>query len=339
MITPALRPFLHLLLLHTALLFSIASQANASTEAPAQSEDSWTINMQSAEIRDFIEQISSISGQTFIIDPRVKGQVTVIAQQPMNIAEVYKLFLSVMSTHGFAVMPQGNQLSIIPSSEAKTTAGSRGNLETRVLQVQHGAANDLLPLGYEVVIFEQWDKPGGLMRTNIPSFRLPEAVLAEEIGYIEGMGAEIRRRLELQASNERRAWLINRLALTMPEGSFVASGAWGRALAGLRGTRETRLDFAIDTEDAGKLLDRLGHAGSRHLAQRPYPGLPGLPGQEPPGGHVLQELQGIPGARHGHPQSRGETGGQKQWAARAAGGDGGPGAGDHGGRSLVAGLG
>ncbi len=53
-------------------------------------------------------------------------------------------------------------------------------------------ANDLLPLGYEVVVFEQWDKPGGLMRTNIPAFRLPEAVLAEEIGYIEGMGAEIR---------------------------------------------------------------------------------------------------------------------------------------------------
>jgi NADPH-dependent glutamate synthase beta subunit-like oxidoreductase len=53
-------------------------------------------------------------------------------------------------------------------------------------------ANDLLPLGYEVVIFEQWDKPGGLMRTNIPAFRLPESVLAEEIGYITGMGAEIR---------------------------------------------------------------------------------------------------------------------------------------------------
>jgi NADPH-dependent glutamate synthase beta subunit-like oxidoreductase/ferredoxin len=53
-------------------------------------------------------------------------------------------------------------------------------------------ANDLLPLGYEVVIYEQWDIPGGLMRTNIPAFRLPETVLAEEIGYITGMGAEIR---------------------------------------------------------------------------------------------------------------------------------------------------
>jgi NADPH-dependent glutamate synthase beta subunit-like oxidoreductase len=53
-------------------------------------------------------------------------------------------------------------------------------------------ANDLLPLGYEVVILEQWEMPGGLMRTNIPAFRLPETVLAEEIGYITGMGAEIR---------------------------------------------------------------------------------------------------------------------------------------------------
>jgi ferredoxin len=53
-------------------------------------------------------------------------------------------------------------------------------------------ANDLLPLGYEVVILEQWDMPGGLMRTNIPAFRLPESVIDEEIGYITGMGAEIR---------------------------------------------------------------------------------------------------------------------------------------------------
>jgi hypothetical protein len=52
-------------------------------------------------------------------------------------------------------------------------------------------ANDLLPLGYEVVVLEQWDKPGGLMRTNIPAFRLPETVIDEEIGYITGMGAEI----------------------------------------------------------------------------------------------------------------------------------------------------
>jgi NADPH-dependent glutamate synthase beta subunit-like oxidoreductase/ferredoxin len=53
-------------------------------------------------------------------------------------------------------------------------------------------ANDLLPLGYEVVIFEKNTRPGGLMRTNVPSFRLPAHVLDEEIAMIVDLGAEVR---------------------------------------------------------------------------------------------------------------------------------------------------
>jgi formate dehydrogenase (NADP+) beta subunit len=53
-------------------------------------------------------------------------------------------------------------------------------------------ANDLMPLGYEVVMFEKYDRPGGLMRTNIPAFRLPESVLMDEINQILDMGVEIR---------------------------------------------------------------------------------------------------------------------------------------------------
>jgi NADPH-dependent glutamate synthase beta subunit-like oxidoreductase len=53
-------------------------------------------------------------------------------------------------------------------------------------------ANDLMPLGYEVTIFEQYGEPGGLMRTNIPSFRLPHTVLNEEIGMIVGMGVDLK---------------------------------------------------------------------------------------------------------------------------------------------------
>lgn len=52
-------------------------------------------------------------------------------------------------------------------------------------------ANDLAPMGYECTIFEKFDKPGGLMRTNIPAFRLPEDVLMEEIGYILDMGVDL----------------------------------------------------------------------------------------------------------------------------------------------------
>ncbi|HEY0708173.1 MAG TPA: FAD-dependent oxidoreductase [Polyangia bacterium] len=53
-------------------------------------------------------------------------------------------------------------------------------------------ANDLAPCGYEVTIFEKLGNPGGLMRSNIPSFRLPERVLDDEIGTILGMGVDIR---------------------------------------------------------------------------------------------------------------------------------------------------
>ncbi len=53
-------------------------------------------------------------------------------------------------------------------------------------------ANDLMPIGYSVTIFEQFDKPGGLMRSNIPSFRLPEEVLMEETSMILDMGVDIR---------------------------------------------------------------------------------------------------------------------------------------------------
>jgi formate dehydrogenase (NADP+) beta subunit len=53
-------------------------------------------------------------------------------------------------------------------------------------------ANDLMPLGYEVTIFEQYGEPGGLMRTNIPSFRLPGDVLNEEIDMIVAMGVDLK---------------------------------------------------------------------------------------------------------------------------------------------------
>src|SRR6478735_1901386 len=53
-------------------------------------------------------------------------------------------------------------------------------------------ANDLMPLGYSVTVFEQFAVPGGLMRTNIPSFRLPAEVLNEEIATIVEMGVELK---------------------------------------------------------------------------------------------------------------------------------------------------
>ena len=63
-------------------------------------------------------------------------------------------------------------------------------------------ANDLRPLGYEVTIFEALDTTGGLMRTNIPQFRLPPDVLDEEIGYILDMGVDLKLNHRIESMKE-----------------------------------------------------------------------------------------------------------------------------------------
>jgi len=93
-------------------------------------------------------------------------------------------------------------------------------------------ANDLLPLGYEVVIFEQYATAGGLMRTNIPSFRLPAEVLDEEIGYIVGMGADLRLGTPVASLRE----LLERGGF---DAVFVGSGAPKGKELDLPGRRDT----------------------------------------------------------------------------------------------------
>jgi formate dehydrogenase beta subunit len=79
-------------------------------------------------------------------------------------------------------------------------------------------ANDLMPLGYQVTIFEQFGEPGGLMRTNIPSFRLPHTVLNEEIAMITGMGVD----LKLNTAVKSLRTLLNEGGF---DAVFVGSGA------------------------------------------------------------------------------------------------------------------
>jgi NADPH-dependent glutamate synthase beta subunit-like oxidoreductase len=78
-------------------------------------------------------------------------------------------------------------------------------------------ANDLMPLGYQVAIFEKLDRPGGLMRTNIPAFRLPASVLDEEVNMILDMGVDIRYRSPVTS--------LKNLVAERFDAVFVGSGA------------------------------------------------------------------------------------------------------------------
>ncbi len=151
---PTSRSYVPAVLLSLALGIQAAhaedSGRNAFVPAGNQQEAHWTINLKDADIREFIDQISEITGETFVVDPRVKGQVSVVSKAQLSLSEVYQLFLSVMSTHGFTVVAQGDQARIVPNAEAKTEAGggqsAPDRLETRVIQVQQSPVSELIPL-------------------------------------------------------------------------------------------------------------------------------------------------------------------------------------------------
>jgi len=100
-------------------------------------------------------------------------------------------------------------------------------------------ANDLLPLGYRIEIFEKLDKPGGLMRSNIPAFRLPDDVLSEEIGMILDRGVEIHYNSPV---NSMKALLASGF-----DAVFVGSGAPRGKDLDIPGRRDTdRIHIGID---------------------------------------------------------------------------------------------
>jgi NADPH-dependent glutamate synthase beta subunit-like oxidoreductase len=115
-------------------------------------------------------------------------------------------------------------------------------------------ANDLAPLGYEVVIFERLATPGGLMRSNIPSFRLPQTVIDEEIGLILDMGVELRLGNPVASMRE----LLEKQGF---DAVFVGSGAPKGKELELPGRRDTdRIHIGIDWLEsvAFEHIDRIG---------------------------------------------------------------------------------
>lgn len=66
-----------------------------------------TLNLNNADIQAFISAVSELTGKNFVIDPRVKGQVTVVSASPTDPEALYEVFLSVLKVNGFAAVPSG----------------------------------------------------------------------------------------------------------------------------------------------------------------------------------------------------------------------------------------
>ncbi|MEH6456327.1 MAG: type II secretion system secretin GspD [Cocleimonas sp.] len=143
----------------SSLLASIVFSTNIVAQESAQ------IELNDVEIPALIETVSRITGKNFVVDPRVKGRVTVITGREVDPDELYELFLSILQVHGFSAVPAGagsNLIKVVPSNQAKqqpvpvigekeekSTERSRrksDELITRVIRVEHVPAAMLVPI-------------------------------------------------------------------------------------------------------------------------------------------------------------------------------------------------
>lgn len=116
--------------------------------AQASADELVRINFRDADIRSVIESVAEITGKSFVLDPRVKGKVTIISPEAIDASLLYQAVLSAIQVQGFQAIEDGVVTRIVPFNQAFNFAGGAGNNEliTKVIQVDHVQVANLVPV-------------------------------------------------------------------------------------------------------------------------------------------------------------------------------------------------
>jgi len=125
------------------------------TPALAQADGMITPNYKDADLSQIIEAVSAVTGKNFIVDPRVRAQVTMLSSTPMTPPAFYEAFLSILQVHGFVAVPAGDVIKIIPDANARQVPGSdlpsrvspdSDEIVTQVVGIRNVSAAQLVPI-------------------------------------------------------------------------------------------------------------------------------------------------------------------------------------------------
>jgi general secretion pathway protein D len=114
-----------------------------------------TPNFKDSDITSIAEAVSGVTGKNFIIDPRVRAQVTMLSSTPMSPDAFYEAFLAILQVHGFVAMPSGNIIKIVPDANARQLPGNdlpdrvsstSDEFVTQVVAVKSVSAAQLVPV-------------------------------------------------------------------------------------------------------------------------------------------------------------------------------------------------
>ena len=80
------------------------------------------MDFEDVDILAFIKAMSEVTGKDFVVSPKVRGKVSVVAPREFPVGEAYQVFQSILEVHGFTTVPAGSIVKIVPSSEARGKA-------------------------------------------------------------------------------------------------------------------------------------------------------------------------------------------------------------------------
>jgi general secretion pathway protein D len=115
-----------------------------SVSSLAQAQPQITANYRDADIRAIIDSVSQITGKRFIVDPRVRAQVTVFSTTPLSPDAFYQLFVAMLEVHGFVPLESGNAIEIVPDANARTGQGA--DFVTQAVVLNNVGAVQLVPV-------------------------------------------------------------------------------------------------------------------------------------------------------------------------------------------------
>jgi general secretion pathway protein D len=123
------------------------TRANAASNTGNSQDRFVTIDFNNVDINVFIKFISELTGKNFIVDQRVRGNVTIISPTKISVAEAYKVFESVLEVNGFSTVQAGEVTKILPSPEARTS-DIPTRTSTKPVKPQDQLVTQLIPLTY-----------------------------------------------------------------------------------------------------------------------------------------------------------------------------------------------
>jgi general secretion pathway protein D len=137
--------------------YSLDAVAQTAPKTKPKAAEPVTLNFNNADIEAVARTMATLTGRNVVVDPRVKGTITLVTDAPASPARAYNLFLATLRLQGYAVVQVEGMDKVVPEADAKLQGGSVGDvgnnstadgnqLVTQIIKLQYESANNLVPV-------------------------------------------------------------------------------------------------------------------------------------------------------------------------------------------------